>query len=148
MKISSFFLVLFSLLFFTACEGPSLGKKVEKEYYTGGKVRSEFIMTDSAGQHGELKKYGYDGHVTSVVNISNGVKDGMEIWYDSKHRVIRNIPYVNGKIHGTLKELYPNGDVMATVPYQSGMRNGQAFSYNKDGSVYRKVLFKNGRMTN
>ena len=148
MKVSSFFLVLFSLLFFTACEGPSLGKKVEKEYYTGGKVRSEFIMSDSTGQNGQLKKYGYEGHLTSVVNMRNGVKDGTEVWYDTRKRVIRNVPYVNGRIDGILKEYYPNGDIMATIPYQSGMRNGQAFSYNKDGSVYRKVIFKNGRMIN
>jgi len=148
MKASSLFLVLFSVIFFTACEGPSLGGKVEKEYYTGGKVRSEFIMSDSTGQNGELKKYGYEGHLTSLVSISNGVKNGMEVWYDQKGRVIRNVPYVNGRIDGTLKEFYPNGDIMATLPYQSGMRNGKAFSYNKDGSVHRKVIFKNGRMIN
>jgi len=148
MKALSLFLVLFSLIFFTACEGPSLGGNVKKEFYTGGKIRSEFIMTDSTGQNGKLKKYGYEGHLTSVVNIRNGVKDGMEVWYDIKARVIRNIPYVNGRIHGTLKEFYPNGDVLATIPYQSGIKNGEAFSYNKDGSIHRKVLFRNGRMIN
>ena len=149
MKALSLFFVLFSLLFFTACEGPSLGGgKVKKEYFTGGKIQSEFIMTDSTEQNGQLKKYGYEGHLTSVVNIRDGVKDGMEIWYDTKGRVIRNVPYINGRIHGTLKEFYPNGDTLATMSYQNGMKNGQAFSYNKDGSVHRKVIFQNGRMIN
>ena len=149
MKALSIFSVLFSLLFFTACEGPSFGGgKVKKEYFTGGKIQSEFIMTDSTEQNGQLKKYGYGGHLTSVVNIRDGVRNGMEVWYDTKGRIIRNIPYVNGRIHGTLKEFYPNGDVLATIPYQSGMKTGEAFSYNKDGSVHRKVIFKNGRMIN
>jgi len=148
MKALSLFLVLFSLFFFTACKEPGLGGKVKKEYFTGGKLQSEFIMTDSTGQNGQLKKYGYEGRLTSVVNIKNGVRDGMEIWYDTKGRVIRNVPYINGRIDGTLKEFYPDGEVLATIPYQSGVKNGQAFSYNKNGSVYRKVIFENGRMIN
>lgn len=149
MKALSLFFVLFSLIFFTACEGPSLGGgKVKKEYFTGGKLKSEFIMTDSTEQNGQLKKYGYEGHLTSVVDIRDGVRDGMEVWYDTKGRIIRNVPYVNGRIHGTLKEFYANGDVLATIPYQSGIKTGEAFSYNKDGSVHRKVIFKNGRMIN
>jgi len=148
MKALSFFLVLFSLIFFTACEGPSLGGKVKKEYFTGGKIRSEFFMADSSGQNGLLKKYGYNGNLTSTVNIKNGVKNGIETWYDKKGRVIRKVPYINGKKHGLLKEFYPNGDIMATIPYQNSVRNGEAFSYNKDGSVHRKVIFRNGRMIN
>jgi len=148
MKALSLFLVLFSLLFFTACEGPGLGGKVEKTYFTGGKVKSEFIMTDSTGQNGQFKKYGYEGHLTSVVNIQNGVKNGMEVMYDSRGRIISKTPYVNGRKHGTKKDFYPNGDVMGTIPYQYGMKEGIAFSYNIDGSVHRKVRFQNNRMVN
>lgn len=148
MKALSFFLLLFSLIFFTACEGPSLGGKVEKKYFTGGKIKSEFIMTDSSGQNGQLKKYGYAGHLTSVVQIQNGVKNGMEIMYDSKARVISKTPYVNGRIHGTKKDFYPNGETMGAIPYQYGMKDGTAFAYNKDGTVYRKVIFRKDRMLN
>ncbi len=148
MKALSLFLVLFSLIFFTACEGPSLGGKVKKEYYTGGKVRSEFIMTDSTEQNGQLKRYGYEGHLTSIVNIQNGVKNGAEIWYDGRGRIIREVPYVNGRIHGTKKDFYPNGDVLGAIPYKYGMKDGIAYSYNRDGSVHRKVKFQNDRMIN
>lgn len=148
MKTVSLFLILFSLIFFTACEGPGLGGKVEKTYFTGGKVKSEFIMTDSTGQNGQLKKYGYEGHITSIVNIQNGVRNGMETWYDSYGRVIRQVPYTNGRIHGIQKEFYPNGDVMASITYRYSVRHGAAFTYNKDGSVHRSVIFRNGKMTN
>ncbi len=148
MKALSLFSVLFSLIFFTACEGPHLGGKVKKEYYTGGKVSSEFIMTDSSGQNGKLKKYGYEGHLTSSVNIQNGVKNGSETMYDSRGRVISKTPYINGRIHGAKKDFYPNGDTLGIIPYRHGMKEGTAFSYNKDGSVHRKVEFKNNKMVN
>lgn len=147
MKKISLSLLLVSLLAFTGCEGPSLGgDTVQKEYYTGGKVRSEFIMTDDTKKNGTLKKYGYEGHLTSVVKIGNGVKNGMETWYDKKGRIIRKVPYINGRIHGTMKEFYKNGDVLATIPHQKGIRNGQAFTYNKDGSVHKKVTFRNNKI--
>ena len=148
MKALSLFLVLFSLIFFTACEGPGLGGKVEKTYFTGGKVKSEFIMTDSTGRNGQLKKYGYEGHLTSVVNIQNSVKNGMEVMYDSRGRVISKTPYVNGRKHGTKEDFYPNGDVLGTIPYQYGMKEGTAFSYNKDGTVHKKVIFQKDRLIN
>ena len=146
MKVSSLFLVLFSLLFFTACEGPGLGGKVKKEYFTGGQVKSEFIMTDSTQQNGQLKKYGYEGHLTSVVNIRNGVKTGVEVMYDSQGRVIRKIPYDSGRIHGLLRDLYPNGDTMATIPYQYGIRSGTAYAYYADGRLAKKVKFNRLKM--
>ena len=148
MKAFSLFPLLFSLIFFTACEGPGLGGKVEKTYFTGGKIKTEFIMSDSTGHNGQLKKYGYEGHVTSVVNIQNGVKNGTEVMYDSRGRIISNIPYVNGRIHGTKKDFYPNGDVLGSIPYRYGMKEGIAYSFNRDGTVYKKVKFQNDRLVN
>jgi antitoxin component YwqK of YwqJK toxin-antitoxin module len=124
------------------------GKSVKKEYYTGGEVRSEFIMDDKTGKNGILKEYRYNGILASTVRMRNGVNDGMKIIYDDNGLVIRKIPYVNGKIDGTLQDLYPNGEILATTPYKNGMRNGQAFSYSKDGSVYRSVTFKDDRIVN
>lgn len=146
--MKALFLFLFSLIFFTACEGPGLGGEVEKTYFTGGKIKSEFIMSDATRQNGQFKKYGYEGHLTSVVNIQNGVKTGTEVWYDARERVIRKVPYDNGRIHGTQREFYPNGDVMVTIPFQYGMKQGTAYAYNKDGSVHRRVIFRKGRMIN
>ncbi len=142
MKILSLFLVLLPLLFFTACDGPSLGKKVKKEYFTGGKIRSEFFMSDSTGQNGILKKYGYDGHLTSTVNMRNGVKDGTEIWYNNKGGVLMHIPYVNGRKHGIQKTFYPNGDTMIYYTYKNGLKDGEAKAYRIDGSIHKQAVYK------
>ncbi|RLA66856.1 MAG: hypothetical protein DRQ78_03450, partial [Epsilonproteobacteria bacterium] len=60
------------LLILTACGGPDISdKKVKKEYFTGGQLKSEFIMDDDSGKNGILKRYGYNGKVTSTVQINN-----------------------------------------------------------------------------
>ena len=149
MKKLSLLLSTLILLSFTACSSPSFGgEKVEKKYFTNGDIREEFIMDDDTGKNGVLKKYGYSGELTSMVHIKNAVKDGIEIWYDSKHREIRKVPYSNGIIHGTMTELYENGETMATIPFQYGTKQGIAYAYNKDGSVFKKVTYRNGRIIN
>lgn len=149
MKKLSLLLFTLLLLTFTACSSPGLGgKEVKKEYFTNGQVRTEFIMDDDSGKNGTLKKYGYDGKLTSTVHIQNGVKNGLEIWYDGQGREIRKVPYNNGRIHGTMTELYPNGDTMVTIPFKYGTKDGIAFAYNKDGSIFKKVTYRNGKIVN
>ncbi|RRS32608.1 MAG: hypothetical protein P794_00910 [Epsilonproteobacteria bacterium (ex Lamellibrachia satsuma)] len=148
MKKSSLFILLFSLLFFTACKEPSLGGKVKREYFTGGKLRSEFFMTDSTEQNGLLKKYGYDGKLTSTVSIKNGVKNGTETWFDPKGRVIMRIPYVNGEKQGIQKAYYPNGDIMISYTYKDNVLNGKATKYNQGGTINKQVIYRNGKLVN
>ncbi len=141
-------LSLFILFLLPACDSPSFGKKVEKEYYTGGKLRSEFIWSDSTGKNGIKKTYGFEGHQTSTVRIVNGVRDGIMSIYDKEGRVIKQIPYVNGQINGVEKAFYPNGDKMITFTYQNGMKNGYAYTYYPNGQVCRKAKYKNNRLVN
>ncbi len=153
MKTLSFIIAIFLSVFITTgCSTANLsspfGKRVKKEYFTGGKVRSEFTMTDSTGQNGTLKKYGYDGHITSLALIKNGVNDGDEIWYDKQGRILMKVPYINGKKHGIQEAYYPNGDVMISTTYENSVKNGKAVAFNKDGSIHRQVMFRNGKIIN
>ncbi|MBT8343976.1 MAG: hypothetical protein HKP62_03450 [Sulfurovum sp.] len=149
MKKLSLFLSIFVLLFLSACQGPGLsGKTVKKEYYTGGKIRSEFIMNDASGQNGLRKEYGYDGHVISTTNIRNGVPHGVSTGYDEKGRVLSKVNYINGKKNGMLEAYYPNGDVMVSYTYKNGMKEGPAQTYNKDGSIHRRVIYSNDKIVN
>jgi len=152
MKKLTFFLSIFILFMFTACSSPEFsnpfGKEVKKEYFTGGKLRSEFIMDDSTGQTGLLKQYGYDGKLTSVVPMKNGVKHGIEIFYDSRGRVLRKTPFNRNRRHGIVKVFYPNGDSLAEISYVNGIKHGKAIKYNKDRSINQQVMFKNGKQIN
>jgi len=149
MKPISLLALLFSLLLFTACEGPSLaGGKVKKEYFTNGQLRSEFIMSDSTGQNGLKKMYGPDGKLTSTVPIRNGVKNGIEKLYDEDGRVLKTTPYVMGRKDGDEKGYFPNGTVWFILPYRKGVLNGKAYIYRQDGSVVRKGIYRNNRLVN
>lgn len=149
MKYISLLLFLLVLFLFTACDGLNLsGKTITKEYYTGGQVRTEYIMDDKTNRNGFIKRYGYDGNVISTETIRNGVLHGKMRLYNVKGLLIREKPYVNGRVHGTLRDFYENGEIMATIPYVNGVRNGVAYVYRKDGSVERRVTFKNDRMVN
>ena len=147
-KNLSLLFTLLILLFLTGCDAPGLSGNTKKEYYTGGQLRSEFIMSDKSGLTGLLKEYGYDGKLISSVKMRNGVKHGMLTQYDPQDRVIRQVPYINGKVHGIDTAFYPNGDKMITYTYVNGVKNGQAFAYRPDGSIHRKALYRNGRLVN
>jgi len=149
MKKFTFWFSIFILLLLTGCNSPELSnKKVKREYFTGGKIRSEFFMNDNTKQNGLLKKYGYNGHLTSTVPIRNGVKHGTEIGYDDKGRVIWKLTFVNGKQEGKQYAYYSNGDIMISYTYVHGVKNGPAKTYNKDGSVNKRVIYKNDRIIN
>lgn len=147
-KKMSFILSLFVLFFLTACDSPSFGSKVEKEYYTGGQLRSTFTWSDSTGKNGIKRTYGFDGKLTSSVNITNSVRNGIMTIYDSEARVIKQTPYANGKIHGTEKSFYENGDRMISITYVNGVKNGFAYTYYPNGKVCRKAKFVNNRLVN
>jgi len=149
MKQLSLALFMFTFFLFTGCHSPSLmGKKVKNTYFTGGQISSKFIMDDNTGQNGILKKYGYNGHITSIVPIHNGVKDGVETGFDEKGRRIWSYNYVNGKLHGTQYAYYPNGDVMISYNFLNGIKDGIARTYNIDGTVNRQVTYAHGKIIN
>ncbi len=152
MKKPTFFLSIFMLLMLTACSVPELsnpfGGKVKKEYFTGGKLRSEFIMSDDSGHNGLLKQYGYNGKLTSATEMRSGVKHGVETLYDPHGRALRKTPYHRNRRHGIVKVFYPNGDPLAIISYANGTKHGKAIKYNKNGSIHQKVMFKNGRQVN
>lgn len=148
-KKLSLLLSIFTILLLTGCDSPSLfSGEVEKTYFTGGQVSSTYTWSDKSGKNGILRKYGYEGHMTSSVHIANGVKSGIETLYDKHGRVIQQIPYMNGRIHGIAKAFYPNGNRMITYTYQYGMKSGYAFTYNPDGTVNKKAKYKNNRLVN
>jgi len=139
------FILLFGLIFLNSCNIPSPSdKNIKKDYFTGGGIRSEFIMSDKKTKTGVLKKYGYKGKVTSMAHIRNGVRHGEEIGYDEEGRVLWRYFFVNGKEEGLQKAFYPNGDLMISYNYKNGIKDGEAQTFGKDGLVIKKVMYKKG----
>ncbi|MGC9350378.1 MAG: toxin-antitoxin system YwqK family antitoxin [Sulfurovum sp.] len=155
MKKFSFLLSLLLVFLYNGCSGtatsaPSPKKHVvdvKKEYYTGGMLRSEFLMYDKTGMNGLRKIYGYNGTLTSKAEIKNGVKHGDETIYDDKGRIRLVKPYVKGRIDGVATAYYENSLPMMTITYLKGVKHGPAIKYNRDGSVFEKKIFTHGRVT-
>lgn len=141
-------LLIFTSLSFTACEGPNLSsdKKIKKTYFTGGQIKSEFIMDDETGQNGLLKKYGHSENLTSSTIIRNGVPNGEQIGYDKEGRMLWKLQHVNGNQDGIQEAYYPNGSVMLSYTYVNGIKHGVAKKYRLDGALIKKVTYKNGKI--
>jgi antitoxin component YwqK of YwqJK toxin-antitoxin module len=121
-------------------------QKVRNEYFTGGKLRSKFVMSDDTGESGLLYKYGYDGKVTSTVYIKHGLKNGLETLFDEEGRIMKRTPYVDGRKDGIVEVYYPDGKVLAQITYANNKRHGRASKYNHDGTVNEEVQYINGRV--
>ena len=143
--------ILIAVLVAVGCSRPnspllnslSLGEKVKREYFTNGKLRSEFIMFDNTGLNGVKKVYGLDGKLISISPIKNGVKHGVEKWFDKQGRLLMSIPYENGRKHGVQTIYYENGEPLITYTYVRGFKHGPSVVYNKNGTIAKRVLFQN-----
>lgn len=122
------------------------GPKVKKEYYTGGKIRSKFVMDRNSRESGLLYRYGYEGKITSTVHLKHGLKNGLETLFNTEGKILKRTPYVNGKKDGIVEVYYPNGKVLAQISYKNDIREGRASKYNQDGSINEEVEFRHGRL--
>jgi len=142
-------IILFALLalIFSSCSFSQLTAhrdNITREYYTGGMLRSEFILTDKKMQKGILKTYDFDGKLQSSSQMMYGKKDGLETLYDQQGRIMQNTPYVKGLRHGKRIAYYPDGTTMLYATYVNGIKDGVAATFNKDGSIYKKIIYKKG----
>ncbi len=134
--------LLFSLFLTVGCQSPDLsGKKIKREYFTGGGIRSEFIMDDESGLNGLLKKYGPEGELTSTVPIKNGLKNGVETLYDKEGKIVLQTPYVNGKKEGIQKAYFPDGSIWYTMPFKNDKREGRAVMYDQKGRIVSEAHY-------
>jgi antitoxin component YwqK of YwqJK toxin-antitoxin module len=147
-------LAAISIVLFTGCTSsgasaqstPANSKDVVREYFTGGKLMSEFFITDPSTQSGILKKYGYDGKLTSTAEIKYGRKHGIETIYDPGGGVLQKTPYVNNVIDGEQIAYYEDGSPMISTHYVNGIKHGSYKTYKRDGSLYKEVIFNDGKI--
>lgn len=148
-------LAAISIVLFTGCTSSgastsvpstSNSKDVVREYFTGGKLMSEFFITDQSTQSGILKRYGYDGKLTSTAEIKYGRKHGIETMYDPGGGILQKTPYVNDVINGEQIAYYENGSPMLSIQYVNGIKHGPYKTYKRDGSLYKEAIFNDGKI--
>jgi len=66
--------------------------------------------------------------------------------YYKSGALLRETPYVNGKIHGIDKWYYTSGALERETPYKKGKRHGIVKVYYKSGALRWEIPFVNGKM--
>lgn len=96
----------------------SLGQKVVRSYFPGGKTKSEVIY-------------------------KNGKKNGVARTYDSDGSVILELPYVDDMREGTSKKYYAGGKVLAqTTEYKNNKMNGFQTRYRGNGDLMSEARYE------
>jgi antitoxin component YwqK of YwqJK toxin-antitoxin module len=142
-----FLLVLLTAWLFVGCSAPSLvnGKRVKREYFPKGQLKSEFIKDDATGKNGILKEYGLDGKVISVTPLRNGIKNGVQKLYDNQGRLAVETTYVDGRKNGPQKAYYENGKLWYILPFKNDKLHGHAVMYDRKGRIIRQADYVNGK---
>jgi hypothetical protein len=132
-------------------------KRVEKEYYSNGQVKSKIYLENGKldgeakfyyknGQlkftkkfengklNGELKGYYKNGKVKEVGQFNHGQQNGMIKWYYKNGQLKRVNEYKNGKMDGIIKEYYKSGKLKAFEIRKDDSTTRFLQEFEKDGS--------------
>ena len=73
---------------------------------------------------GDCESFFYTGQLKSEESYKNGVRHGVEKWYDISGKLERVFPHKNGEIHGLCKGYYESGELRYEHPYVNGEAHG------------------------
>jgi len=147
MALRIWWISLVVMLIVSGCTTPSFidGKRVKREYFPKGQLKSEFIMSDFSGKSGILKEYGLDGELLASTTIRNGVKDGVKKVYYKDGSVAVETTYKEGKKDGPQRAYYQNGKRWYVLPFKNGIMDGHAVMYDQNGRIIKEAYYKNGQ---
>lgn len=150
---------------------------VQKIYSRDGALRREIVHEDGRrmlsreyGAEGVLEHiyrddaqrvYGENGSLLAYVPYKDGKPHGEAIFYDSKGRVRKRLPYKQGKIDGVMWEKV--GRMITKLPFKEGKCHGVGFEfdgkkatklvakdnvieYYADGELWRETIYKDGEV--
>jgi hypothetical protein len=111
----------------------SLKQGVWREFYAGGKLKSESVYKNNKKQGLEISWYNLSGCVKQEAYYNNGQLDGPVTYYyrNCKKEMTEN--YKNGVKEGLEISYHPNGRIKAEGYFKKGNLDGVYKVYNKNG---------------
>ena len=97
------------------------GRKIVKEYYSNGKIKS-------------------------INQVIDDKRDGLCKYYNEKGILIATTEFQNNKYNGKYTTYYANGKKRSEVMYQDHIRNGKAFIYYEDGTLSIEETYKDNEL--
>ena len=122
------------VLFLMGCEKA----KTTYEYYSDGKISSEYIQT---GNETVTKRYTEDGHIWQV-RVENQEKIISDEYFHKNGKLAATFPHENGKINGMVKEFYDDGALFAVTQYNYDRIIGSQKIFHKSGSLFCKIDYE------
>lgn len=111
----------------------SLKQGVWREFYAGGKLKSEVVYKNNKKQGLDISWYNLNGCVKQEAYYNNGQLDGPVTYYyrNCKKEMTEN--FKNGVKEGLETSYHPNGRIKAEGYFKKGNLDGVYKVYNKNG---------------
>jgi antitoxin component YwqK of YwqJK toxin-antitoxin module len=94
-----------------------------------------------------VKEYYPDHTIKCIMEVKNGMRNGLTKNFDEKGRLLSTAELVNDKYEGWLINYNPaNGKITFKSHYKDDKQNGEVTSYYDQGQLYREMTYVNGRV--
>ena len=116
MKLLSFLLIVFALLFVGVCKA---GKSTS--YYKNGQKSEEFNHKNGRF-HGVWKRWYGNGQIYKITNYDNGWLHGLGTWWYKNGQKQREVTFKKGKMHGVETKWDPQGNIISKIKRENGVK--------------------------
>lgn len=122
---------------------------VDGQLNGSGKTYSQGVLVMEAtyqdGQfHGQLKTYYMNSVQQAVFTYVEGKRQGVQKYFDSTGRPIREEIYENDVLNGAFKSLYPSGAIAELGQYKNGLLDGEHLRFYENGMASEVASYDNG----
>lgn len=111
----------------------SLKQGVWREFYTGGKLKSEVVFKNNKKHGLEISWYNINGCVKQETYYNNGQLDGPVTYYSRNCKKEYTENYKNGVKEGLETSYHSNGRIKSEGIFKKGNLDGVYKVYNKNG---------------
>lgn len=134
-------------------------KKVLKDFYPNGSLKSEVIVKDDM-YDGEAKQYYENGALANKATFKNDVRVGVNlVYYRTGILKLKENYNEKGELEGVFEEYFENEKIKVTGSYSQNNRTGIWKEFFEDGTLYeentlslnefngeQKVYHRNGKL--
>lgn len=136
--------ILFFLFAIVTCIIVKAQTEIQKEYYPGGKLKTETPVVNGMVQ-GIKKGYYESGKLLYEVMFENNLPKGISRGYYESGKLKEEKPFANGDVNGIMKVFYENGKLQYEIPFVNGMAAGIKKGYYESGKLQYELLFENNK---
>lgn len=122
MKTFQLLISILALLFIFSCNLKDPNNGIQEEYYPNGVIKSK-------------------------INLKNGLKDGVALYYDNKGRLISKTEYKDDLKNGKLINYNAEtGHPILEANFKDDIQSGLVTQYYLEGMLFRESYYKEGRL--